>query len=391
MHGGKKMREELSLISKTSTIIGLNDKPILRNLLITQCYCDLSTGLATALGSENANWCTFATWASKTAGRFIRNEEVPALLRKQLAESTAFQQSSARLVGSVKDVHDQTKLDSFSILDLAEGVMKDVSGQIRDGNLKVFSELGPLFARFLACFEGNEIDLNAAEKLRASLRVGPSAEDGQSLFNEALGYYIEAAKSSSPVEKAQNMLVANALTGLHEQIRLQSYIAGSLNAPVADVLGRLWGKHVTPDAHPSLLGRIAAAWDRFGNLVVDEAEKVWDDAATKELMTLAVPGQTLHLGSRLPPARPGQPLYSQALLRITTEEGLKLGETYDVLDPKAEGLVGASDWTRLSQRMKYIIALFRSRQQVSELLGQPFTDVQRRSLMEYQMPQGALS
>ena len=32
-------------------------------MLITQCYHDLSSALAEALGGENANWCTYATWA----------------------------------------------------------------------------------------------------------------------------------------------------------------------------------------------------------------------------------------------------------------------------------------------------------------------------------------
>jgi hypothetical protein len=40
---------------------------VVRNLQITQCYHELSLGLAERTG-EIANWCTFATWASKQAG-----------------------------------------------------------------------------------------------------------------------------------------------------------------------------------------------------------------------------------------------------------------------------------------------------------------------------------
>lgn len=47
-------------IERIDWIVGLDDDPGRRNFLITQCYHDLSTGLAQALGSENANWCTFA-------------------------------------------------------------------------------------------------------------------------------------------------------------------------------------------------------------------------------------------------------------------------------------------------------------------------------------------
>ena len=47
--------------------IGRTADPTLRNLLITQCYHDLSHELAEAIDRGSANWSTFATWASKTA------------------------------------------------------------------------------------------------------------------------------------------------------------------------------------------------------------------------------------------------------------------------------------------------------------------------------------
>ena len=52
-------------------VIHLDEEPVRRNLLITQGYHDLSRALAGSLGYENRNWCTFATWASGTAGRFF--------------------------------------------------------------------------------------------------------------------------------------------------------------------------------------------------------------------------------------------------------------------------------------------------------------------------------
>ena len=55
-------------------------EPILRNLRITECYHRLSTELAAVTDTANANWSTFATWASRTAGISIRDEEVPVLL-----------------------------------------------------------------------------------------------------------------------------------------------------------------------------------------------------------------------------------------------------------------------------------------------------------------------
>ena len=82
-------------------IIALDDKPVLRNLLITQTYHDLSAGLAQRPGRDNVNWCHFAARASKTAGRFIRRDEVPVLFRRLLADSHEFGQKCARLLHAV--------------------------------------------------------------------------------------------------------------------------------------------------------------------------------------------------------------------------------------------------------------------------------------------------
>ena len=62
--------------AEVERIVALESEPVLRNLLITQTYADLSNELAEMLGRENLNWCTFATWASKTAGRFNGSDEI---------------------------------------------------------------------------------------------------------------------------------------------------------------------------------------------------------------------------------------------------------------------------------------------------------------------------
>jgi len=49
--------------------------PVIRNLRITQAYHELSAAMAARLGPL-ANWCTYATWASKQAGRTIRKEDL---------------------------------------------------------------------------------------------------------------------------------------------------------------------------------------------------------------------------------------------------------------------------------------------------------------------------
>lgn len=378
------------LADQANRIVSLDKQPVLRNLLITQCYHDLSMELARVLGAGNANWCTYATWASKTAGRFIRNDEVPALFRKLLEDSHGFRRGTQRVSQGLFSFHPESTFGELDLFEVAEATVGEVSGQITAGNLKVFSELAPIFARFVHLFDGGSLDEDAAQKLLSSLRVGPSSRDGQSLLKEALEHFLAAARESDPVLKAQHMLVGNAQTGLHEQIRLQPYIAGSLNAPIENTLARIWEERSAKQADHSLLGRIHALWDRLGASVVHDAKSVWNLFSAEELMTLTVPGQVLRLGDALPPSAPGRELYPVSLVQLSNHDAIELLEQYDALDPKGEGYVGASDWTLLTQRMRYILALFRSRQQESSIMQQPFAPSQLELLWQDQIPPAPL-
>src|SRR5262249_19104655 len=61
-------------VSEVDEIAAAAD-PVLRNLRITLAYHDLSAALSARLG-PGANWCTFATWASRQAGHTIRGEDL---------------------------------------------------------------------------------------------------------------------------------------------------------------------------------------------------------------------------------------------------------------------------------------------------------------------------
>ena len=73
-------------VADVDRIAALAD-PVLRNLQITQCYCELSRAFAARTGGAPANWCTFATWASKQAGQTIRKEDLARTFERLFAES----------------------------------------------------------------------------------------------------------------------------------------------------------------------------------------------------------------------------------------------------------------------------------------------------------------
>src|SRR5688572_20497013 len=68
-------------------IVPISD-PLLRNLEITHCYGRLSAAMAERTG-PCANWCTYATWASRQAGRTIRGEDLIETLRTRLRVESA--------------------------------------------------------------------------------------------------------------------------------------------------------------------------------------------------------------------------------------------------------------------------------------------------------------
>ena len=94
--------------------------------------------LSAAMHARTADWCTFATWASRQAGNTIRGEDL----------LDAFERASAR---------------------------------VAEGNLKVFAEIGREFARFMAAVPIDaRVDLPEFLAFAAGLRPGPPP-DGQDL------------------------------------------------------------------------------------------------------------------------------------------------------------------------------------------------------------------
>ncbi len=384
-----------SLVDRVHDIIALDSQPVLRNLLITQCYHDLSAESVKLLGGRNAHWCTFATWASKTAGRFIRNELVPAMLRGFLVSEEGGREtlppprvSGVELRASAHDEPQQGSAprssfdflaplwsDALGIIDLPERILLEVSSEITQGNLKVFSELGPLFARFIQLYRGcSRPDDALLETLVEGLLPGPTQKGGQELLRSAMAHYHRAMLTDDPDVRAELILLGNTRVGLHEQVRLQPYIERSLNAPVRCMVDVL---RSTGRRFPKLV-RTAMANKTRG------LQELWRLLATKEMMTMRLPDEVLELGADLP-APPGAPLHSPELVTIEDRELYELLREYNAHDHTTAGS-GAGDWALLPQRMSYICELFRSRQSSSRLLERPFTREQHAAIVAWRKP-----
>ncbi len=376
--------------------ITANPEPVLRNLQITQCYHELSLAMA-ALTGPLANWCTFATWASKQAGQSIRQEDLARTLERLIQDTPDAQQAAQATAAIALEVGGE---QGRSVPGAAQALWQAlnplaafsrVSDAVARGNRKVFGEIGYEFARFLALFSASQPSALQLEEFYAGLQPG-DPPDGQRYLRQAFGRYHQALSEPNSKARAELMLLANIEIGFHEQTRLQPDILEAMEAPIYDPqqLRRqlmhelfpspesrlhLWMAHLSGQARPVLDAR-----DRFA----DEAQRLARLAVTEQMMTLGLPhGQVLRLGQDL---RAG---FSADLQQIDNPDLLALLRLIDPTPDSVAG-TGAEDWSSLPDRLHFIADLFRARVHDGNLLGPPFNPQQVEALKANRRPEGRL-
>src|SRR5262249_17924819 len=96
------------------------------------------------------------------------------------------------------------------------------------GNRIVLEDMGGQTARFVTWFHSGTADPEGFAQFLEGFRPGKTEDGGQDLLRRAFTQYYRAALADDPAEKQQAAYFANCLAILHEHIRLQPYIAGSL-------------------------------------------------------------------------------------------------------------------------------------------------------------------
>ena len=365
--------------------------PVIRNLEITYCYSRLAAAFAARSGT-GANWCTYATWASRQAGRTIRGEDPLDYLGNRLAARRwllhpiatlwrrllrrGFLQPETRIGRLAAELH--TPFDAF----------ERASAAVALGNLRVFEEIGLEFARYLEeCPPDLPADAPEIRMFLDSLRPGDPPE-GQRYLRQAFGHYERLRFERDPRARAELAVLANLEIGLHEQMRLQPQILEALDSAEATEkdLGRRVLEAVFPSAaRASPLLRVPAA---FATGLVAAgfqrtSSKVSREALTDSLMVLTLPGRVLALGVNLADAYPAE------LDRPVNAELIDLLAQYEPIPPTLDDC-GARDWADLHQRMHYISHLFRAFHLNQQLTDPPFTPEQVASFSHGVLPDGDL-
>ncbi|MDT5260690.1 MAG: hypothetical protein QOD10_5770 [Mycobacterium sp.] len=328
---------------------------ILRNLKVTDAYYRLSIGMTLLTGHQDVSWLTFACNASKTVGTFIRGEALP--LERMIRLSRRAMPSS-RVANAIRD--------------RMSAAVADVAAMISAGNIKVFGEIGPVFARMTMEFhDAHEHDPAAFDRFMEglALRRGPSDAGGQDTLRQAVGHYYAAMFQPDPKRKAELMLLANFKVGLHEQIRLQPHIAGAMNAPVTeDLFDVLGSPQLASEARESIM-------------------RAWRHLATRAIMRYRLPYGAVPVSGDLP-LLPNRRTYPDVLVTLEHPELRAVANRYGT--QSGPQLFKSRDWANLDQRMQFIFNLFRTRQKSLELFDPPFQYQQRLAIGSDQLPTGKL-
>ena len=341
--------------------------PVLRNLRITQAYADLSRALAARTGA-GANWCTFATWASKQAGQTIRQEDLArrsrttsAGPRRSASPSCVSATSSGR--SAARPTATASRAPSARP-PRRPGPLARASAAVARGNLKVFEEVGREFARFLTMLGApGASGPEAVDRFCEGLRPGdPPA--GQAGLRAAFAGYHRALATTGAKARAEGLFLANLRIGLHEQTRLQPEIQEALEAPAVDPreLRERLLERLLPDAPWLTWARVRLErWrgrldllDEACRRLADAQREAVREAVTEKLTTLALPGETLRLGRDVPGAFPEH-------LRARPTPTSSRCSPRSIRAPDTLVGSGAGDWSSLPERMHFIADLFRTR------------------------------
>jgi hypothetical protein len=309
------------------------DDPVERNERITEAYRRLSQQLCAFIGGPFANWCTYAVWSSRTIGGALAGRDLPLRTQRLLRRVIPFAGPRARVEARLRAALPRTRT-TYAV-------------PLANGNRDIFVEVGASLTRFLAAL-GTDVVADP-EKLETVLEAvqGEVLDAGMAtaapaLLREGLAQYYAARFAESGDERSERVLAGSLLIGAYEQRRVQDDVAASFAIGVQQVLG--------PLARLEWLKRMATP--------------PWSRLMTKEIMSLVIDGDVIALGEPIAPA-PGKPaLYPATLAHVDSPELALILRRYD---PEPGQPVIASDWSVYDDRMRFITAFFRSRQQSGAL------------------------
>ncbi len=334
--------------------VGTSD-PALCNLRVTLTHYELSLALHSVTGpASGANFHTWAVWGSKQAGHTIRRDDLPNLPVAAAGLGAALGVGAGggltrggvgrRIAGSVAG----GVIGAAAVNRGAEALLGLAARQILGGNVTVLAEIGRQSARFVCAFARPEDRTEQQlEAFLEGLRPGPAPDGGQELLRGAYRHYFGASREADPDRRDELMLCANLLAILQEHERLEPYIDASM-------------------PHP------------FRRQV------------TERILGFSVGAQAMRVDQDVQATGPSP--FPETLRTIESPDLRALLDGPRGWDRTPDSLAGSAalDWTKLSDRMNFIVDLFRTRQADPTVFTPPYAAWQREMIVAGDVPTGPL-
>ncbi len=384
-------RRDIPTLAEVAQISAQADS-VIANLQITQAYHQISSALVDMLG-PTANWCTYATWASKQAGQTIRHEDLARTFERLFGRAPEAARTLAELAACLPRRASKPAILRAQVCEALrpQAIFDRTSVAIAAGNRKVFDEIGGEFVRFIETFRNDQVfDAVKIQRFVEPLWPGDPPE-AQGYLRRAFRSLHRAMFEQQPRIKVQLILLASLEIGFHEQTRLQPEIAAAFDLPDFDP--RQLRRRLLSALFPRLsklwpLASLYLRWSlperRFWNPLIELVRRTARQAVTERFVTLALPGgRLLRLGRDIEGTFP-----ENVRLVIVPELRQLLNRIDPTLDSLSES--GAEDWVDFDQRMHYITDFFRSYAEDQGLFEPPFDGEQTEAIQRGEVPSGRL-
>jgi hypothetical protein len=334
------------------------DEPVpeleLRNRRVTLGYGELSNQLAGVIaggGDRVANWCTFATWSSKSIGSTIDPDEIPPGLRQLPVPS----------------------LIRRYVVSICRRIFRRQHGAIfralACGNRLIFLEVGVVSARFVEAFAVDDrseprwdeywrsADVALDEIARLDGPWVPTKPADRRRLHDAMRCYFDAAVATEAKRRGELVLAGNVELAAYEQERAQGYLAVVL----AFFCGRAMNRLLTTRS-----GEFAGSLMRLST-------EVCSRIMTRFGIALILPNEVVDLARR-------QRMPVDGSCAVWPDDQVTESMLRDLLrrydrSPGAGVKRGARSWLSFDERMHVITNLFRAHHGDGSLFARPFSDV----------------
>jgi hypothetical protein len=370
--------------------------PAREAMVITAVYHRLANDIADPLRSI-VNWYGFSTWSSRTIGEDLDLSADSPFLDKMRAKlnvpkrfSRQFRRLMVLLLGpsyrlGLALANRSIFLETGSVaVNLQAANLQQINLQATDStppqNLGFSYRLrDPDPATDGASAEEPSTDEASTVEVRLNFVSALLGRANEEYLDYAATFLAEAAQTTDIDRHAELILGANVALSAFEQARAQVMLELVLHRPCRWLLLASWR---------SLLSAVTGR--PFRRLVlytapheqmpwpVRQFEDLWVKFHTRFVMTLRTPVSEIRLGRPLRPPPGCDP--EKAFAPIRDDRVRRLVETF-VPDPERK-MAGATNWLDYADRMRFIVAYFRTYLSIGELLDPPFSETVLDQLYE---------